>query len=197
MFQNIIKIFLFILAFALFSSCAIHAKFPFICFKKDCIVSSWTFKKEAGGKRGVKQKVNIFLAKANAKKRKRQSQNIDVAKVKVDHSLLESLLLDTTHADKFIKVAFHHKGKTQIKEIEIDSLYIKSSFLTLSKNDRILINYYLNKYTVKNITEIYISFIIVGDEKEEQSTRIAIMKMKKVEHYLIKTRVTKSRIKIK
>jgi len=145
LFRYFYKPFLVVLALALFSSCAIHAKFPFICFKKDCIVASWTFKKDAGGKRGVKQKVNIFIAKANAKKRKNQNQNIDVAKVKVDQSVLDALLSDTTHADKFIKVVFFHKGKAQAKEIESDSLYIKSSFITLSKNDRILINYYLNK----------------------------------------------------
>lgn len=182
----------------MFSSCAIHAGFPFICFKKDCISAAWSgSRKEAGGKRGLKQKMNILLAKANAKKRKRQNQSIDVASVKVNHSLLETLLSDTTLADKFIKVVFRHKGKTQIKAIENDSLYLKSSFLTLSKNDRELINYYLNKYTIKNITEIYISFIIGGEEDIEKTNRAAIMKMKKVEHYLIKTRVKKSRIKIK
>ncbi len=191
------KILLFVLTAALFSSCAIHAGFPFICFKKDCIKGAWSLpRKEAGGKRGLKQKMSIALAKASAKRKKNQNKSIDVAKVKVDHSLLESLLSDTAQAEKFIKVAFHHKGKTKIRTIEVDSLYIKSSFLTLSKNDRILINYYLNKYQVKNITDVYISFIIVGDEKEEQVTRVAIMKMKKVEHYLIKTRVKKSRIKI-
>ncbi|MBA2610510.1 MAG: hypothetical protein H0U95_00970 [Bacteroidetes bacterium] len=154
-------------------------------------------RKDAGGKRGLRQKASIFLAKANAKRKKNQNKSIDVAKVKVDHTILEALLSDTVRADKFIKVAFHHKGKTQIKEIEIDSLYIKSPFLTLSKNDRILINYYLNKYQVKNILEIYISFIIAGEEQDEQTKRMAIMKMKKVEHYLIKTRVKKSKIRIK
>jgi len=191
------KILLVILTVALFSSCAIHAGFPFICFKKDCIKGAWSLpRKEAGGKRGLGQRMSIAMAKISAKKRKNANKSIDVAKIKVDHNLLDALLSDTTQADKFIKVAFHHKGKTKIKTIEVDSLYIKSSFLTLSKNDRILINYYLNKYEVKNITDVYISFVIVGDEKEEQVTRVAIMKMKKVEHYLIKTKVKKSRIKI-
>ncbi|MDO9000860.1 MAG: hypothetical protein Q7W45_13915 [Bacteroidota bacterium] len=180
------------------SSCAIHAGFPFICFKKDCISAAWSgSRKEAGGKRGFKQKTKMLLVKANAKKRKRQNQSIDIAKIKVSQPLLESLLADTILGEKFIKIAIRHKGKTQITTIENDSLYLNSPFLTLSKNDRILINYYLNKYTIKNITEIYISFINGGEEDLEKTNRMAIMKMKKVEHYLIKTRVKKSRIKIK
>ena len=197
MFQYFYKLVLVIITVALFSSCAIHAGFPFICFKKDCIKSAWTApRKDAGGKRGVKQKVSIFLAKTSANNRKRKSRNTDPSKAPINESQLATLLADTTHADKFIKMIFFHKGKTLLKEIESDSLYIKSSFITLSKNDRILINYYLNKYLVKNITEIYIYSIIENKEEVEQNSRIGIMKMKKVEHYLIRTKVKKTRIKI-
>lgn len=194
---HIYKLFLVVVIAALFSSCAIHAGFPFICFKKDCIKAAWTFQKPpAGGKRGVKQKVNIFIAKANAKKRKRQGRNSDPSKDPVNETQLAELLADTTQTDKFIKVVFFHKGKAQLKPIESDSLYIRSSFITLSKNDRILINYYLNKFLVKNITEIYIYSIIENKEDEAQNSRMGIMKMKKVEHYLIRTKVKKTRIKI-
>lgn len=197
MLRHIYKMVLIVVVATLFSSCAIHAGFPFICFKKDCIKSAWTFQKPpAGGKRGIKQKASIFIAKAKAKNRKRQGKNTDPSKEPVNETQLAQLLADTTDADKFIKVVFFHKGKAQLKAIENDSLYIKSSFITLSKNDRILINYYLNKFLVKNITEIYIYSIIENKEEEAQNSRMGIMKMKKVEHYLIRTKVKKTRIKI-
>ncbi|MBA3680731.1 MAG: hypothetical protein H0W73_06145 [Bacteroidetes bacterium] len=185
------------MAVILFSSCAIHAGFPFICFKKDCIKSAWTFQKPpAGGKRGVKQKASIFIAKAKAKNRKRKSRNDDPLRMAFDQPLLDAMLADTSHADKFIKVVFFYKSKAPEKKINNDSLYIKSSFVTLSKNDRILINYYLNKYLVKNITEIYIYSVIEKKEELEQNSRMGIMKMKKIEHYLLRTKVKKERIKI-
>jgi hypothetical protein len=197
MFCKLYKPVLVVVNAALFSSCAIHAGFPFICFKKDCIKSAWTFQKPpAGGKRGVKQKVNIFIAKTSAKQRKRKGKNTNPLKEPVNETQLAELLADTTQATKFIKVVFFHKGKAQLKAIESDSMYIKSSFITLSKNDRILINYYLNKFLVKNITEIYIYSIIENKEDEVQYSRVGIMKMKKVEHYLIRTKVKKERIKI-
>ena len=191
------KLFLIVLTATLFSSCAIHAGFPFICFKKDCVKAAWSFQKPpAGGKRGIKQKVNIFIAKASAKQRKRKGRNADPSKEPVNETHLAELLSDTTQADKFIKVVFFHKGKAQVKAIESDSMYIKSAFITLSKDDRILINYYLNKFLVKNITQIYIYSIIENKEEEAQHSRMGIMKMKKVEHYLIRTQVKKERIKI-
>ncbi len=197
MFRHFYKLFLVVVIAALFSSCAIHAGFPFVCFKKDCIKAAWSFQKPpAGGKRGVKQKVNIFIAKASAKQRKRKGKNADPLKEPVNETQLAELLADTTQADKFIKIVFFYKTKAPEKKINNDSLYIKSSFITLSKNDRVLINYYLNKFLVKNITEIYIYSIIENKEEEAQHSRMGIMKMKKVEHYLIRTKVKKTRIKI-
>ncbi len=191
------KLIVIVVIATLFSSCAVHAGFPFICFRKDCIKAAWTFQKPpAGGKRGVKQKVSIFLAKANAKKRKRQGRNSDPLKEPVNETQLAELLADSTQADKFIKVVFFYKIKSPEKKVGNDSLYIKSSFISLSKNDRILINYYLNKFSVKNITQINIYSIIENKEEVEQHSRMGIMKMKKVEHYLIRTKVKKERIKI-
>ena len=181
----------------MFSSCAIHANFPFFCFKKECIVSAWSFQKEAGGKRGIKQKVNIVLAKAKAKKRKKQNSNIDVAKVKVDRSVLDSLITDTSTAKELIKIVFYYKGRSSEKKTENDSIYLRSSFLVLSKNDKSLINFYLNKYLVKNITKIYISSIINTTENTEKSNRLAIIKTKKLVHYFLRTGIKGSRIKTK
>lgn len=197
MFRHLYKLFLVVVIATLFSSCAIHAGFPFICFKKDCVKAAWTFQKPpAGGKRGVKQKVNMFIAKASAKNRKRKGRNANPSKEPVSETQLAELLADTTQADKFIKVVFFYKIKAPEKKVGNDSLYIKSSFISLSKNDRILINYYLNKFLVKNITQVYIYSIIENKEEEAQNSRMGIMKMKKVEHYLIRTKVKKERIKI-
>jgi len=181
----------------LVSSCAIHAGFPFICFKKDCIKSAWSFQKPtAGGKRGIKQKASIYIAKVKAKSRKRQNRNDDPLRMAVNLPELNTMLADTSHADKFIKVVFFYKTKTPEKKTGSDSAFIKSSFITLSKNDRVLLNYYLNKYLVKNISEIHIYSVIEKKEEVEQHSRMGIMKMKKVEHYLIRTKVKKERIKI-
>lgn len=65
-----------IITFSL-SSCVIHYKFPFICFRKECLMDVFSFsgsKKDSGGKRGLKQKVSIFMAKYNAKKRRRNGK---------------------------------------------------------------------------------------------------------------------------
>ncbi|MEO6301797.1 MAG: hypothetical protein ABIP51_01365 [Bacteroidia bacterium] len=59
------------------SSCVIHFKFPFICFRKECLMDVFSFsgsRKDSGGKRGLKQKVSIFLSKYNAKKRRKNGK---------------------------------------------------------------------------------------------------------------------------
>lgn len=160
-------------------------------------MSAWTFQKEAGGKRGVKQKVNILLAKAKAKKRKKQNSNIDVTKAKVDQPLLDSLLADTSYTKELIKIVFYPKNSSSEKKLTNDSVYLRSSFLILSKNDKSLINYYLNKFLIKNITKIYITSITDNKESVENGNRTALMKTKKIVHYLLRTGVKNSRIKIK
>lgn len=65
------------LIIVLFSSCAIHSSFPFICFRKECIIATFSLsspRKEAGGNRGIKQSVKILFAKSKAKKIKRRSK---------------------------------------------------------------------------------------------------------------------------
>lgn len=59
------------------SSCAIHFKFPFICFRKECILGVFDLsggRKEAGGKRGFKQKAGMFISKFNKKRKRKNSK---------------------------------------------------------------------------------------------------------------------------
>jgi hypothetical protein len=79
---------LFLIIAFLFSSCAIHRKFPFICFRKECVLGQLGFyKMKEAGKR-MKINANVRRSKRAAKKRKSQSKGenirIDVAEPKKD-----------------------------------------------------------------------------------------------------------------
>jgi hypothetical protein len=191
-------LFLLLCSFAILSSCAVHSSFPFICFKKECISQAWSgTRKEAGGKRSLKQNVKIFSTKIKSKIRKSKGSPIDITKVKFNEPLLDSLLNDTSHIDKYIKIVFENKTRQILNGLLKDSTYLKSSFLIVSKNDKMLINFYLVKHQIKNIKEITISSIMENTNGIEGKDKLSYLKTKRIAHYLIRTGVKKHKIKIR
>jgi hypothetical protein len=192
----IYNFFLIFVSILVLSSCVLHPSFPFVCFRKDCRGSMFSARKDSGGKRSMKQKMKIVLAKVNAKKRKRQNQTINISKIKFDQFLIDSLLADKLGGKETIKVILYFKKALVETKQEKDSVYLNSSFLMLSKNDKMLINYYVTKCQLKNIKEVYITAISINKESEEQINKLAVMKVKRVAHYFIKIGVKKPRIKM-
>lgn len=183
---------------ALLSSCAIHDKFPFICFRKECIIAEFSgVRKEAGGKRSIKQRTNMMVTKVKRKiKKARGGPNTRLTKL--DYEVAETILTDTAKVKELIKMVFLHKNQDTLESIIFrDSINIKSSLFSLSKNDRILIKYCLNEYVIKNIVRIYLFPVVTSPEDSVKINAAAIRKMNNIEHYLIKTGVKRSKIEIR
>lgn len=190
-------IFYFLSVFFL-SSCAIHSYFPFICFNKECIRAEFNKGlKSTGGKRGIKKQFKILTTKIKRKNAKKRKSKPDVSNYKISESKLDSLIRDTTKVADYIKMIIHYKEDHPEKRINKDSAYIKSSFLFQSKEDKALINYYLTKYSVKNIMEIFLIITLESSEDIDNKKRLGIMKARRLRNYLIKNRVKDEKIKIK
>lgn len=197
--RNKIFILCFFIAFLL-SSCAIHPYFPFICFRKQCIEQQFdTGVKPTGGRWGIKKQIkmlNTKMKKKRAKKKRAKSDGV-AGSSRVSESKLDSLLKDTSRVADYIKMIIHHKAESPEKRIDKDSVYIKSSFLQLSKEDKALLNYYLKKYPVKNIKEIFLLITVESTEDMDTKKRSGTMKARRLRNALIKAGVKEEKIKIK
>ncbi len=69
------KVFPIFIALLLFSSCAIHKKFPFICFRWECVVAQLKFPE-------LKASIRLNKAIANSKRKKRNRGKTDNSKIK-------------------------------------------------------------------------------------------------------------------
>lgn len=197
--RNKIFVLCFFIAFLL-SSCAIHPYFPFICFKKECIQSQFnTGVKPTGGRRGIKQQFKMLNTKIKKKKAKnKRAKSGDLAgRSRISDSKLDSLIKDTSRVDDYIKMIIYHKVESPEKRVDKDSVYIKSSFLQLSKEDKALINYYLEKYPVKDIKEILLMLTVESPEDIDTKKRSGMMKARRLRNSLIKAGVKEEKIKIK
>lgn len=193
-----IKIFITILVISLLASCAIHKEFPFICFKKECIKAQFSRpgRQLAGGKKGFKQNASSKKRKKKKKKKNKKADNPSIHKK--DKSKLDSLNLDGNIGKSTIKIVFYYKIDSSEITIKSDSVYLKTPPFTLTKSDQIAIKSYLDKYLIKNITEIYISpTILLENANSTKNNKRSSMKIKRIEQYLIKSRIKKSNLKIK
>jgi len=188
---------LFVLAAVLLSSCAIHPYFPFICFKKECIQSQFnTGVKPTGGKRGIKQRFKMLVVNIKKKQGKNKKDKPDISNSKVRQSKVDSLISDTAKVADYIKLIFHHKVDAPEKRIDKDSVNVKSSFIIQSKDDKTLINYYLNKYSVKNIKEIVLVVTVEQNEDSENRKRAGLLKARRLRNYIVKAGIKEEKIKI-
>lgn len=187
-----------VLTLTLFSSCAFHKTFPFICFKKDCIKQQFDHPgKQIGGYKKGGKPVGARSKKSKKKRKKKHSGLAGASRTPIDKAQLDLMISDTLPSKESIKILFRYKLKSPERTSNIDSTFIKSSLLTLSKNDMVKINYYLEKYEVNNIDEVVITPVI--DDKNvdfKKNNRLAQAKANKVVHHLIKAGVKKKKIKI-
>lgn len=111
-----------------------------------------------------------------------------------DQFTLRNLLSDTIAAREYIKVWFRYKS--YMADVEgRDSVALKSAFLMLSKNDKLLLNYYLGLHGPSKILLIRISY--TGDTVSGiEPSHLHNLKMEKVRKHLIKAAVKKKRIQI-
>ncbi|MBS1636970.1 MAG: hypothetical protein JST26_13720 [Bacteroidetes bacterium] len=191
----------------LVSSCAIHSDFPFICFRKECVQSQFKKSpKRSGGKRGLKQKVNTLAVKMKQKQVKRKSKKPDPPDRDYigfsgfegsTESSQDSIVRDTADVADYIKMIIYYKAEKPEKNIEKDSVYIKVSRSPQAKEDKALINYYLEKHPAQTIKQVQ---LIINAEKEEDSSvnsRSGLMKARRLENYMINGGVKEEIITIK
>ena len=197
----------YLLLAVLVSSCAIHSEFPFICFRKECVQSQFKKSpKRSGGSRGLKQKVNTLAVKRKKNQVKRKSKKTESS----DHGDIsftgfdgfnesggDSLIKDTAEVVDYIKMIIHYKVGKAEKSEEKDSVYIKVTRTSHTKEDKDLIQYYLEKHSAQNIKRVQ---LIINAEKEEDASvtsKSGLMRARRLKNYLINGGVKEEIITIK
>ena len=142
----------------------------------------------------MKKKVNTLAMKRKKNQVKRKSKKTDssdrgdISFTGFDgfnESDRDSLSRDTSEVADYVKMIIYYKVEKPERKVEKDSVYIKVTLSTRTKEDKALINDYLEKHPVEGIQEVK---LIINAEKEEDASgmsRQGLVEARRLKNYLI------------
>lgn len=163
----ILTAFTFILIFSLIASCAIHRKFPFICFKKECVLGQL-------GIYGAMEAVKRGKINSNVRKKKRQMKRSRNRAAKDKTYPPDPVLQEEKNRDslayvkgfaglcKDIKIVFIHEMKRECSDcnndVRRDSVIVLYKFdeRELSEESKQAITKIISNTQIDHINEITI-----------------------------------------
>ncbi len=142
----------------MFSSCAFHKKFPFICFRSGCVKVAFGVYKIKAWKKNRQGKANVRRSKANSKaslKKKKQNKTTD-SNYNPNDTLTYSSKGIKSNCNQLSIIFFKKNG---FKKEKRDTLTINFDKDTkeITDLDKVQINIYLNKNTKTDIIKIKLS----------------------------------------
>lgn len=169
------------------SSCALHASFPFICFRKGCAKSN----KAPGAKGGQKVKLKTILytwkkkSKIGKKKKNYSANKILVGKPESENS---SDTLNSEHGiiphKEFFRVYFYVKPEYEF--IAADSTLIENhSFKELTESEAEKLKYFVHAIKRSNIKRVIIKVVTDIAGAEPMDYHVARRKSKKIRKVLV------------
>lgn len=185
-----------LLALGLLSSCAIHTKFPFICFKKDCIKNQFRLDPHHAFRKKINTK--IFLIKRKFKRKSKTEQNDP--KFANSKDQITTDIKDSTDNNNWgsgynvIKLVFESIDSLSVIDNNSfnkkDSVALVISNLNLTDDNKQAIRSYINTLGLNQIQQIK---IIANTTRYSESSSEEISL---IVDFLIKERVRRRIIKI-
>ncbi len=127
------KFLLLLLVFVLFSSCAIHVKFPFICFKKECVLGQL-------GYYGAKESFRKVKINSSIRKKKR-TMNRSKHRAKKDKSFPPNPKLVEAKTKDSLAYVKGFSGLCNQSIVIFNSVLMNDTLTKNYLNDTIIINY--------------------------------------------------------
>jgi hypothetical protein len=181
------------LSLALFlSSCAIHAKFPYICFYSGCVKSQLGIDRLPGLKKRMKAKAQMKKRKAMAKNNKKAKQN-DASYKKYSDPREETLAKDSLPRKTDSTYAFKCDSKLNLIKILIirtpqgkDSLtyFLIEERNDISEDDKKNASNYLKVTGIQNISKVIIKDLLDKKEYGKHQDNIIHYRAKKIKRFL-------------
>jgi len=188
-----------LLALILFTSCAIHKEFPFICFNRGCVKDQWNIPK-------LRHNVKIFRKQTVAKIYKKKNKNnhlesrteINIAKVYKD-----SLRVPKSTKAKTPDSIIVHEPINKKNTIDTLANLSKKNNLTInypfndaniSEEDRKKVEKYFEYIDVKNISKIIVRGYTDNLGSSSYNKNLSDQRAKKIYEYLIKLGIPSSKL---
>lgn len=177
---------IFILIICVFSSCAIHHEFPFICFRAGCVKQQFSlkpFKKKLQASMGRKR-----IKSSASKSGKRRNSSPDGGNRSYDQNEEQPNNKNKTEDDSIIGL---NPGKTIGTIDTVIRIYYAGLNDSILNRQKAVINSYVKRTGAKNISEI--SLTDIYSRKETDSDENSSLK-KAIGKYLLDIGVSKHRV---
>lgn len=196
-----IKYILHILIVSYFlSSCAIHKKFPFICFKSGCIKVQWGFYEMKAWKKNMDGKANARKKRANGKSnQKKRSNKSSLSNSNNDpNDTLSYFIGDVGKCNSIRMIINSFSDEHSHISSKIDTLIVSYNKTESEVNESgiVQIDNYFRKTSLVNITYIIIEDCDPNSKKNEISHSLLLQRAAKLKDLLIEKGIPKKKVKI-
>ncbi len=198
------RLFIYFLAVLFFVSCAIHAKFPFICFRWSCIAAE--LKLPSFNTSGMKKqrKANASLRKKKRQRRKNKRLAKKGISIKENNTTadsgempqrLDSLKYRFTvlKEERYIIISFEKKDP-----VKTDSLFVRynSDEDDVLDYDKQFIKMYLDSNKVETITLIKVREHFGDKEEDQRQNKHTSVTKEHIASFLMKLGVPREKIRL-
>ena len=167
--------FLALVAMCFLNSCAIHKKFPFICFASGCV-------KEQFKVREIKAGIKRMKGEASLRKRKRNKSKSDINHVEANAET--KTIADTVNVEQSMKFSF-------VKQDTLITIHFSANDELISTEDQLFLKNYFAKTNTSKIIEIFIQ------EFYDENQKVKTLRANHIKLYLINLGVPKEKLTIK
>lgn len=181
------KTVLFLILLILFTSCAIHKSFPFICFKGSCIGKQWHFRDIKTAGKNIKVNANQRKKKREAKKRKRRGLEEKIESSEANGSLKEIEKPDIVKQDSITSFKINFKGSDTLIVINYGARED-----SITEEYQLVLEKYFKAHDTRKITEITLQEYTDSDNLSGLTQRMKILM-----RYLSEINISKSLILVK
>lgn len=157
------------------NSCAIHKKFPFICFASGCV-------KEQFKVREIKAGIKRMRGEASLRKRKRNKGKSDLNHVEA--SAETKTIADTVNVEQSMKFSL-------VKQDTLITIQFSSKDEIISAEDQLFLKHYMAKTNTSKIIEIFIQ------EFYDENQTVKTNRVNAIKLYLISLGVPKEKLTVK
>jgi hypothetical protein len=164
------KTVLFLILVFLFTSCAIHKSFPFICFKGSCIGKQWHFRDIKTAGKNIKVNANQRKKKRAANKRKRHGIEEKTESIETKESIKEIEKPDIVQQDSITSFKINFKGSDTLIVINYG---IRED--SISEDYQVVLKKYFKAHDFQNITEITLQEYTGSDNVSGLTQRMKIL----------------------
>ena len=194
------KSLIFFLSFLLFASCAIHDKFPFICFRWECIASEFKLPKwdTTGAKKQRKARASLRKKKRQRAKNKRlREKGITIPDIDSEEATVKKDTLKykfkALSEDRYVIISFNKK-----EPIKTDSIYVRynADGDDVLDYDKQIIKAYLDSNKVENISLINVREHFGDAKEDQQENKHTSITKEHVAMYFMKLGIPREKIRL-